>query len=157
MGRLYAKIREKFPKETVDAGQNESLSLILSNTAEEAIDTDNTQNELPIYEATAAQINYWHAYGDNVFLQTMLREYDLDYASANVHAYDYFRIGYDEKRHRATLVLDDTHFYAIDFNEYDSAPLEQKQARCVLEKISQIREEKSKQRNFCGFQIECFD
>ena len=157
MGRLYAKIRAKFPKETVDAGENERLSLVISHTAEDVIDIDDTQRELPIYEATTKEINYWHAFGSNVFLQMLLRRYELDFSAANVKAYNYFRIGYDEKKHRATFALDDIHFYVIDFNDYDSAPLDAKEARLVLEKISQIREEKSKQRKFCGFQIEYFD
>ena len=140
MGRLYAKIRAKFPKETVDAGQAEILPLAVSNTAAGVVDTDDTQNELPIYEATAREINYWHAFGSNVFLQMLLRRYGLDYSAENVHAYNYFRIGYDEKTHRATFALDDTRFYAIDFNEYDAAPLDVQRARLVLEKVSQIRE-----------------
>lgn len=75
MGRLYAKIRAKFPKETVEEEQSNcvtsavprDLSLVVSNTQAGLVDTDDTQDELPIYEATAREINYWHAFGCNVF------------------------------------------------------------------------------------------
>ena len=91
--------------------------------------------ELPIYEATAAQINYWHAFGNNVFLQTLLREYDLDDSSLNLHRYNRYKIGFDEKTHTATFAIDDTHYYAIDFNQWNSAPLDRTQACRVFEKI----------------------
>ncbi|MBQ6780713.1 MAG: hypothetical protein IJP62_05710, partial [Treponema sp.] len=116
-----------------------------------------TTDDLPIYEATAAQINYWHAFGCNGFLQDFLREYDLDYASANVAAYNHFKIGLDEKRHVATFAIDDTHYYAIQFNEWNTAPMNEEEARLVLEKISSIRIATSRYKDFCGFQIECFD
>ena len=155
MGRLYAKIRAKFPKETVDAGENERLSLVISHTAEDVIDIDDTQSDLPIYEATAKEISYWHASGDNVFLQTLLREYDLDYS--NSAAYNHFKIGLDEKRHVATFAVDNTHYYQIAFDEYNAAPLDRDEARRVLERISAIRYDIRRIENFCGFQIERFD
>ena len=157
MGRLYAKIRAKFPKETVDAGENERLSLVISHTAEDVIDIDDTQSELPIYEATAEKISYWHASGDNVFLQTLLREYDLDNSSPNIAAFNHFKIGMDEKRHVATFAIDNTHYYQIQFNSYDTAPLDKDVARRVLERISAIRYDIRRIENFCGFQIERFD
>lgn len=157
MGRLYAKIRAKFPKETVNAGQNESLSFVVSNPVAGVVDTDDTQNDLPIYEATAKELSYWHAFGCNGFLQTLLREYDLDYGSANIAAYDYFKIGMDEKRHVATFAIDATHYHLIQFDKYNAQPLDKVEARRVLEKISAIRIATRRYKDFCGFQIECFD
>ena len=116
-----------------------------------------TTDDLPIYEATAAQINYWHAFGCNVFLQTLLREYDLDYSSPNVAAFNHFKIGMDEKRLVATFEIDDIHYYAIAFDEYNASPLNRNQARLVLEKISAIRIATSRFKAFCGFQVEYFD
>ena len=111
--------------------------------------------ELTIYEATAAQINYWHAFGSNVFLQVLLSEYDLDYSHPS--AYNHFKIGLDEKRHIATFAIDDTHYHAIGFNKWNTAPVNKKEARLVLEKISLIRTATSRFKNFCGFQVEYFD
>ena len=113
--------------------------------------------ELPIYEATPAEINYWHAFGCNGWLQTLLREYDLDYASANVAAYNHFKIGLDEKRHVATFAIDDTHYYAIEFNKWNSAPVNKTQAQKVWEKVSAIRIATRHFENFCGVEIERFD
>lgn len=118
---------------------------------------EESTEELPIYEATAAQIEYWHAYGGNVFLQTILREYDLDYSSQNVHAYNRFKIGMDIIRHVATFAVDDSHYYAIQFNEWNSALVNETQARLVLEKISEIRFATSRFEDFCGVPIERFD
>ena len=111
-------------------------------------------DDLPIYEATAAQINYWHALGSNVFLQTLLRQYDLDFSYPS--AYSHFKIGLDEARHVATFAVDDTHYYAIQFNEWNCAPVTTTEARLVLEKISAIRLATRRFKDFCGFQIECF-
>ena len=119
--------------------------------------TTATADDLPIYEATAAQIEYWHAFGSNGFLQDLLREYDLDYSSANVATYNHFKIGLDEKRHVATFAIDATHYLAIDFNQWNSASLDRTQARRVLEKISAIRFATRRFKDFCGFQIEYFD
>ena len=110
--------------------------------------------ELPIYSATAAQIEYWHAFGCNGHLQTLLREYDLDYS--NPSAYNHFKIGLDEKRHVATFAIDDTHYYAIEFNKWNSAPVNKTQAREVLEKVSAIRIATRRFENFCGVEIERF-
>lgn len=114
-------------------------------------------DDLPIYEATPAQINYWHSYGSNVFLQTLLREYDLDHASPNVAAYNHFKIGVDTKSHRATFAIDATHYLAIDFNQWNSAPLDKTQAQRVLEEISAIRLATRRFKDFCGVQLEYFD
>ena len=116
-----------------------------------------TDDELPIYEATPAQINYWHSFSNNGFLQTMLSEYDLDYASANVAALNHFKIGLDKTRHVATFAIDDTHYYAIQFNEWNTEPLDRTQARRVLEKICALRVARHRFEDFCGYQVERFD
>ena len=121
----------------------------------EEISADDSIDDLPIYEATAKEISYWHASGDNVFLQTLLRDYDLDYS--NSAAYNHFKIGLDEKRHVATFAVDNTHYYQIAFDEYNAAPLDRDEARRVLERISAIRYDIRRIENFCGFQIERFD
>ena len=131
-----------------------------SDESEQPIASEPAQSNsavLPVYKATHAEINYWHASGCNVFLQTLLREYDLDNSSANVAAYNHFKIGLDEKRHVATFAIDDTHFYAIEFNKWNCAPLNKARARGVLEKISAIRIATSRFENFCGVPIERFD
>ena len=112
-------------------------------------------DSLPIYEATPAQINYWHGHGSNVFLQALLREYDLDYSHPS--AYNHFKIGLDTKRHVATFALDDNHYLAIELNQWNSAPLDKTQARLVLEKICAIRIATRRFKTFCGVQIEYFD
>ena len=98
-------------------------------------------DDLPIYEATPKEINYWHAFGSNVFLQNLLRQYDLDFSSENVQVYNYFKIGFDEKTHRATFAIDDTHYYAIAFDNYNASPLSSSDARKVLLKVNQIFDE----------------
>ena len=101
---------------------------------------DDEEEELPIYTATPAQINYWHAFGCNVFLQTLLREYDLDNSSPNVHAYNRFKIGMDETRHVATFAIDETHYYSIQFDEWNASPVNRADAKKVLEKMAQLRD-----------------
>lgn len=119
--------------------------------------TTATADDLPIYEATAAQINYWHANGAHIFLQGWLREYDLDFASANVAAYNHFKIGMDFDRHVATFAIDETHYYLIQFDKDNVQPVNDTAAGCVLERISDIRFETGRLENFCGVQIERFD
>lgn len=103
-----------------------------------------TDDGLPIYEATEKEINLWHAYGSLCALQDLLRKYRLDNSSPNVAAYNYFKVGFDMKAHRATFAIDATHYLAIDFNEYNSAPLNKAQVGRVLEKIGKIRNEKAR-------------
>lgn len=114
-------------------------------------------NGLPIYEATAKEINFWHANAPRVFLQALLRDYQLDISSPNVAAHNYFKVGFDTKAHRATFALDDIHYLAIEFNQWNSAPLDKTQARLVLEKICAIRIATRRFKTFCGVQIEYFD
>ena len=115
------------------------------------------EEELPIYEATPKQIAYWHASGCHVFLLPLLREYELDPYPPNCHAFDHFQIGLDEKRHVATFALDATHYYAIQFNDRNTAPVNKAEAKRVLEKISELRYSRQYFKEFCGVMIEYFD
>ena len=114
-------------------------------------------DELPIHEATPAQLDYWHAWGIPGLLKPLFREYALDDSSANVAAYNHFKIGLNAARHEVTFAIDDTHYLAIPLTEKNSAPLDDTKARRVLEKISRLRESRRRFENFCGFAIECFD
>ena len=145
------------------SAENEELSKEVARRQQVKIDSKSEAaetssllptEELPIYSATAAQIEYWHACGCNGHLQTLLREYDLDYS--NPSAYNHFKIGLDEARHVATFAIDDTHYYAIEFNKWNSAPVNKTQAREVLEKVSAIRIATRRLENFCGVEIERF-
>ena len=129
-----------------------------SDESEQPIASEPAQSNsavLPVYKATHAEINYWHASGCNVFLQSLLREYNLDIS--NPAAFNHFKIGLDEKRHVATFAIDDTHYYAIPLTEKDSAPVDKAQARVVLEKISAMRIATRRFKNFCGVEIEYFE
>lgn len=133
-------------------------SVPVQNTA----DIPDVVDDLPISTATAAQIDYWHAFGSNGFLQTLLREYALDFAPANVHAYNFFKIGLNEARHEATFAIDyeagkTVRYYAIPFNATNTAPMDRQQARRVLERVNQLREARRRFENFCGVMIERFD
>lgn len=154
VGEQVAKLPKEFATTTTKMPLETSIDL---ETKTEQENADVMTKELPIYETTAAQIEYWHAYGDNVFLQKLLREYDLDCESPNVAAYNHFKIGLDEKRHVATFAVDETHYYAIKFNQWNSAPVNQVEALLVLEKISAIRFATRHFKNFCDVQIEYFD
>ena len=172
MGKLKSKILawladdtpESTPaqdsKTTTESAPNDSVPA-QATTDVPAVVPDNVDN-LPIYEAPAAMIDYWHAFGDNVFLQMMLRRYALDYASPNVHAFNHFLIGLNETRHEATFAIDyaagkTVRYYAIPFNEKNTAPIDKNQARRVLEKVSQLREARRRFEKFGEFMIEQFD
>ena len=118
---------------------------------------DDVVDKLPVHTAPAAQIDYWHAFGSNGFLQTLLREYALDFAPANVHAYNHFKIGLNEARHEATFAIDDTHYLAIPFNATNTAPMDRQRSRRVLERVNQLREERRRFEKFCDVMIERFD
>lgn len=154
---LAALIDEHLGKEPAPVADVENVAGHPVETSPAPVPKVEPVEEIPVYTATPAEINYWHASGSNVFLQTLLREYDLDNSSANVAAYNHFKIGLDEKRHVATFAIDDTHFYAIEFNKWNCAPLNKARARGVLEKISAIRIATSRFENFCGVPIERFD
>ena len=118
-------------------------------------DVPGETEEMPLEEATARELEYWHSYGGNVFLQTLHRRYALDYA--NPAAYSHFKIGYDPKRHVATFAVDATHYYIIKFDQFDAQPINHNDANRVLEKISELRRARSYRKDFCGVMIESFD
>lgn len=118
---------------------------------------DSAEEELPIYEATPKQIAYWHASGCHVFLLPLLREYELDPYAPNCHAFNHFQIGLDEKRHLVTFALNATHYYAIQFNARNTAPVNKAEAKRVLEKISELRYSRRYFKEFCGVMLEYFD
>ena len=156
-----APVQSVTPNETPRAPVSAAVAEPAAVDSTEELTTCETpaqiDDELPIYEATPAQINRWHSYSNNGFLQTMLSEYDLDYASANVAALNHFKIGLDKTRHVATFAIDDTHYYAIQFNEFNTEPVNREEARRVLEKISALRIERRRFKDFCGYQVEYFD
>ena len=128
-----------------DSPENENSSTALVNTSNQSStydDTTETMTEPTLYEATYSEIERWHAFGFYGFLQTMLIEYDLGgYDTWTAWAYDRFKIGMNTKQHFATFAIDDTHFYKIPFDKFNTTPIDRAQARCVLEKISQLRDE----------------
>lgn len=94
-------------------------------------------DDIKIFSATEAEINYWHAFGGLCFLQDLLREYNLDYGNA---AYDKYKIGYNEQEHAATFALDETHYYKIPFTSANGEVLDKDFADKVLRKIkSQVK------------------
>ena len=98
-------------------------------------------NDLPtIHESAVAQIDLWHAFGSNVFLQRLLRKYDLDYSSANVGDYDRFKIGINESRHEATFAIDATHYVSFAMDKFNVKPLDKSEASRVLEYICRLRD-----------------
>ena len=116
-------------------------------TPETSIDSDSEVEDesptetinLPILEATTRELDYWHAAGCNLFLQSLLRQFDLDYSSDNRRAYDEFRIGFDDRRHVATFAISPTRYHVIQFNETNSAPVNRDDAENVLSEIQRLR------------------
>lgn len=166
MGKLKSKIlawlADDTPAESTPAQDTTSTAPSDSVPAQAATDVPDDVDDLPIYTAPAAQIDYWHANGSNVLLKAMLRPYALDYSSPNVHAYNHFKIGLNEARHEATFAIDyaagkTVRYYAIPFNEKNTAPIYKNQARRVLEKVSQLREARRRFEKFGEFMIEQFD
>lgn len=136
---------------------DDSIAPLNSEDVQSAVQVYSPDDTLPIYEATAAQIDFWHASIDcaNVCLQNILREYDLDFTA--VQAFNRFKVGIDYKRHVVTFAVDNTHYYMIQFNKFNSAPIDDNQAQLVLQKINRIRYETHRIENFCGVPIERFD
>lgn len=174
MGKLKAKILAWLADDTPESTPAQVTPSTAPSNAPPVYDTadvpavvadvvpDDVDDNLPIHEAPAAMIDYWHASGSNVCLQVMLRRYALDYTPPNVHAYNHFKIGLNEARHEATFAIDyvtgkTVRYYAIAFNEKNSAPMDREQARRVLEKVSRIREATRRFENFCGVMVERFD
>lgn len=135
------------PESKPEMSQSKVVSLGASSPLVVTLEEED-ELDLPIYEATEKELDCWHTHGTHGGLQSLLREYDLEYSGRNVAAYCFFRVGYDKTTHRATFVInpthDPTHYHAIDFNANDSAPLNKTQARRVLEKISATRKARSR-------------
>ena len=137
---------DKFMAEQNDASSDNEI-VLQTPTPETSIDSDpevadesaNETIELPIFAATTRELDYWHASGCNLLLQNLLREYDLDYSSYNLNAYDEFKIGFDDRRHVATFAIDETHYHVIQFNEVKSAPVNRDDAEKVLSEIQRLR------------------
>ena len=122
---------EKFPEV-----KGSKVNATSENFAPEVVTED-----LPIYETTAKEMNFLHAFGNLCELQTLLQKYDLGFGSRD-HAYDKFKVGYNQEEHYASFAIDDTHYYKIQFTEYDGEPIDRQAAKKVLEKINAMRGEK---------------
>ena len=96
----------------------------------------NSADDLPIYTATPKELNYWHAFGGLGELQNLLIEYDLGFGNS---AYDRFKIGYNKAEHFASFAIDETHYYKIQFTEYDGKPKDRDISEKVLKKIKSLR------------------
>ena len=96
------------------------------------------EEDLPIYEASHEQLEYWHAWGDNIFLQQFLARYDLDFYK-NVRDFNRFKIGLDVKTHRAIFVIDEPYYHKIQLDKFNSKPVNLSEAEKVIEKINKQR------------------
>lgn len=148
---------ESTPSDSVPVQDTADVPYVVPDT----VVADDDVDDLPIHEAPAAMIDYWHAFGCHLFLNMLLRQYALDCAQ-NGSAHNHFKIGLNETRHEATFAIDyaagkTVRYYAIPFNEKNTAPIDKKQARCVLEKVSQLREARRRFEKFGEFMIEQFD
>lgn len=150
--------RKNVALEAVDTVSVPPVLKLVDTSAE---DTE-VDDDLPLYTATYKEISFWHASGCNGFLQDLLRQYDLDYGSPNVAAYNHFQIGMDTKRHVATFAIaidrgnNKAQYYVIHFDKYNAAPLDDDEARRVLEKVSELRRQRSYRKEFCGYMLEYF-
>ena len=114
----------------------------VTELSEEIFDNKkNSVDDLPIYTATTAEINLWHGFGSKCELQDLVQECDLGFGGRD-HAYDKFKVGYNQEEHYASFAIDDTHYYKIQFTEYDGEPIDRQAAKKVLEKINAMRGEK---------------
>ena len=87
-------------------------------------------------------MNLWHAFGGLCELQDLLQEYDLGFGSCD-KAYNRFKIGYNVQEHYASFAIDETHYYKIQFTDYDSEPADKEFADRVLKKINSVRSERN--------------
>lgn len=159
MANLKDRWLELLNTYATEKAENVSAAPLLETIDTSAEDTvaPVDDDSLMLYEATPKDISYWHSYGYNTFLQDLLLQYDLNGYPPNQHAFDHFKIGLDKKRHVATFAIDATHYYIIQFDKYNAAPVDNAAARRVLEKISELRRQRSYKKEFCGFWFEHFD
>ena len=131
---------------------------VLLSVDTSAEDTEVAQvDDLPLYTATEAEREFWRKSAFKDALQDLLRQYDLDGYPPNRGAFRHFRIGFDVKRHVATFFVDKTHYHVIPFDKDDSAPVDDNEARRVLKRISELRQQRSYFRLIDGDLIERFD
>ena len=136
----FGGVTEKF---SADVSKVENLK---NENIAAAIVEKPTDDDVPIYTATAKEIHYWHACV-NIHVLDFLRLYDLDRGTI---AFDSFKIGVDEKTHSATFALDDTHYLKFELNDTNVRPMDEAQAEKVLRKINSMRFEKNKKYPYRG-------
>ena len=142
MENLEQKIMEWLKAENPSKCDNVQTQEEVTELSEEIFDNKkNSVDDLPIYTATTAEINLWHGFGSKCELQTLLQKYDLGFGGRD-HAYDKFKVGYNKEEHYASFAIDETHYYKIQFTEYDGEPIDRQAAKKVLEKINAMRGEK---------------
>ena len=139
MENLEQKIMEWLKAENPSKCDNVQTQEEVTELSEEIFDNKkNSVDDLPIYTATTAEINLWHGFGSKCELQDLLQECDLGFGSRD-HAYDKFKVGYNQEEHYASFAIDETHYYKIQFTEYDGEPIDRQAAKKVLEKINAMR------------------
>ena len=142
MENLEQKIMEWLKAEKTVSWDNVQTQETVTESEEKIFDNKkNSVDDLLIYTATSAEINLWHGFGSKCELQDLLQECNLGFGSRG-DAYNKFKIGYNVKEHYASFAIDDTHYYKIQFNEYDGEPIDRQAAKKVLEKIKAMRGEK---------------
>ena len=137
MKTLKDYIKEWLNADTVvTSTQTESIQENLQDNSAEVEGKNNSSEFLQIYTTTKDNLKYWHAFGSLCELQKLLQEYDFNFGNS---AYDQFKIGYSVEGHFASFAIDDTHYYKIQFTEYDGEPIDRKSAAAVFEKIKSLR------------------
>lgn len=145
-----------------DDDDEQQADNVPTQTMLEAVDTSTEalaqDDDLPLYTATEAEREFWrqNAFKEDA-LQDLLRPYDLDGYPPNRNAFSHFRIGFDEKRHFATFFVDAKRYHIIAFDRNNSAPIDDAEARRVLERISELRRQRSRLRLIDGELFERFD
>lgn len=159
MGRLKERLLALLAD---DDDNQQQANTATNNTVLLSVDTsakDTAQvDDLPLYTATEAERDFWRKSAFKDALQDLLRQFNLDGYPPNRGAFRHFRIGFDVKRHVATFFVDKTHYHVIRFDSNDTTPLDDNEARRVLKRISDLRQQRSYFRLIDGeFLFECFD
>lgn len=108
-------------------------------TAESA--TDDTADDLLVYETTPAQIDAWHVWKDFYTLRNFLYQHDWIWYH-KILSYDEFKVGLDRNKtcQRATFAIDDSGRYlAFEFDEKTGQAKDYAYACRVLAKINSRR------------------
>ena len=90
-----------------------------------------------VYEATAEEIAYWHAFGGLCEVQDILRAHGMGYGSRQ---YDKLQTGYNEKNHEMTIALSANRYCKIPFTESDGEPLSEEKANSILTAVKKWSE-----------------